>query len=117
MGYKLPSWERASYAVEFGDATPLDVFIADYELAAHVEWREKLAAAIEFAIEDARINSVETDDAEMADVRAFSVKFKQLNATTPRHLTRRKLAERANFMFEELIEFAEASGLRFENGS
>lgn len=49
--------------------------------------------------------------AEFEDVRAFHEKFGLLVGDAPRHLTRRKLAERANFMLEELNEFVKASGL------
>lgn len=54
---------------------------------------------------------------EIDDVRAFHRKFDQLDPPKVTHLTKRKLLERANFMLEELIEFAEASGLYLENGS
>lgn len=48
------------------------------------------------------------------DVRAFHRKFGLLNPNVPVHLTRKKLAERANFMLEELKEFADAAGLTFD---
>lgn len=51
---------------------------------------------------------------EFDDVKAFHIKFKQIVNNRPVHLTKRKLAERANFMLEELKEFAEASGLLLE---
>lgn len=51
------------------------------------------------------------EDHELLDVRAFHHKFGQVDSATPTHLTRRKLAERANFMLEELREFAVAAGL------
>lgn len=43
------------------------------------------------------------------DVRKFHKKFRQLIGTQPRHLTYRKLRERADFMQEELNEFNAAS--------
>lgn len=52
-----------------------------------------------------------TEDKELFDVRAFHHKFGQIDSAKPTHLTRRKLAERANFMLEELNEFAKAAGL------
>lgn len=52
-----------------------------------------------------------TEDAECQDVLAFNIKFSQLTSTVPTHLTRRKLADRANFMLEELKEFGQAAGL------
>lgn len=42
------------------------------------------------------------------DVREFQEKFGQLLSTHPRHLTRRKLQERAECLLEELDEFKEA---------
>ena len=45
------------------------------------------------------------------DVRAFHDKFELMRADRPRHLTRRKLKERLEFMLEELQEFAADSGL------
>jgi predicted HAD superfamily Cof-like phosphohydrolase len=51
---------------------------------------------------------------EFEDVRAFHEKFSLLAHDAPVHLTRRKLAERANFMLEELKEFADAAGLVFD---
>lgn len=48
---------------------------------------------------------------EFDDVRAFHERFGLLHPVTPGHLTGRKLAERANFMLEELMEFAKAAGL------
>lgn len=48
---------------------------------------------------------------ELEDVRAFHRRFGQLDSARPTHLTRRKLAERANFMLEELREFADGAGL------
>jgi predicted HAD superfamily Cof-like phosphohydrolase len=50
---------------------------------------------------------------EIDNVRAFHQKFGQLNPNRITHLTKRKLAERANFMLEELDEFAQASGLEW----
>lgn len=47
-----------------------------------------------------------------ADVAAFHAKFGLLHADVPRHLTRRKLKERVEFLLEELIEFADACGLQ-----
>lgn len=55
------------------------------------------------------------EDFEFLDVKAFHQKFKQLNGDTPQHLTRRKMAERANFLLEELMEFAAASGLKLQH--
>jgi predicted HAD superfamily Cof-like phosphohydrolase len=49
---------------------------------------------------------------EFNDVRSFHMRFDQLSNTSPAHLTKRKLAERANFMLEELCEFADAAGLK-----
>lgn len=46
-----------------------------------------------------------------ADVAAFHTKFGLLHADVPRHLTRRKLKERVEFLLEELTEFATACGL------
>lgn len=54
---------------------------------------------------------------EFEDVKAFHIKFDQLVGDVPRHLTKRKLAERANFILEELLEFANNCGLRFEDGA
>jgi predicted HAD superfamily Cof-like phosphohydrolase len=51
---------------------------------------------------------------EYDDVLAFFLKYRQIVSTKPTHITKRKLTERANFMFEELLEFAEASGLGFD---
>jgi predicted HAD superfamily Cof-like phosphohydrolase len=51
------------------------------------------------------------------DVRAFHCRFGQLDPGRPVHLTRRKLRERANFMLEELDEFATGAGLeRVDDG-
>jgi predicted HAD superfamily Cof-like phosphohydrolase len=50
-------------------------------------------------------------DREFKDVRDFHLKFNQIAADQPGHLTRRKLAERANFLLEELREFAQGAGL------
>jgi predicted HAD superfamily Cof-like phosphohydrolase len=50
-------------------------------------------------------------DMELEDVRQFHQKFDQLDPSAIAHLTKRKLAERANFMLEELIEFAHDAGL------
>jgi len=54
------------------------------------------------------------DDPECADVWRFNKKFGAVTNTSPTHLTKRKLAERANFVFEELAEFARASGLSLQ---
>jgi predicted HAD superfamily Cof-like phosphohydrolase len=48
---------------------------------------------------------------EIEDVRAFHQKFGQLDPGRITHLTKRKLAERINFMLEELTEFAHGCGL------
>lgn len=48
---------------------------------------------------------------DFTDVRDFQLKFNQIVSFSPRHLTKRKLAERANFMLEELKEFLEGAGL------
>lgn len=48
---------------------------------------------------------------ELEQVRLFHQKFGQLDPQRISHLTKRKLAERINFMLEELTEFAEACGL------
>lgn len=48
---------------------------------------------------------------EFDDVRMFHRKFDQLDPGHVTHLTKRKLAERINFMLEELLEFAQASDL------
>lgn len=50
-------------------------------------------------------------DKEFNDVSRFNLKFHQLRSSKPTFLTRRKAAERANFMLEELKEYAEAAGL------
>lgn len=50
------------------------------------------------------------------DVLAFRRKFGQLVSTEPVHLTKRRLAERANFLLEELEEFAHGAGLIMEGG-
>ncbi len=47
------------------------------------------------------------------DIRALHVKHNILIRDRPVHLTREKLAERANFMMEELREFAESAGVLF----
>ena len=52
------------------------------------------------------------EDKECADVRAFHKKFNMLTADKPTHLTKRKLAERCNFILEELRELADAAGLK-----
>lgn len=57
------------------------------------------------------VNPFAREDAEYLDVRDFNLKFNQIVNADPVHLSRRKLAQRANFMLEELLEFAEASGL------
>ncbi len=114
MKFHLPDYEECVMAVEVGDATAVQTFVQNHEPCVGTEeFRNQLSDAIAEAIEDAgrKPRAVETDDNEMADVRAFHVKFNQLRATEPRHLTQRKLAERVNFMLEELIEFAEAAGL------
>lgn len=54
----------------------------------------------------------DVEDTEFEDVRDFHTKFNQLQNFAPTHLTARKLANRANFMLEELLEFAEAAGLK-----
>jgi predicted HAD superfamily Cof-like phosphohydrolase len=56
------------------------------------------------------------EDSELLDVRQFHQKLGHLNGdgVAPRHLTRRKLAERANFLLEELCEFAAAAGLTMD---
>lgn len=46
------------------------------------------------------------------DVYDFHQKYSLLNGVKPRQLTRRKLAERAEFLMEELDEFMKASGLQ-----
>jgi predicted HAD superfamily Cof-like phosphohydrolase len=58
------------------------------------------------------INVEIPEDFESADVRQFHHKFNQIVSVGPTHLTRRKMAERANFLLEELNEFAGAAGLR-----
>ena len=45
------------------------------------------------------------EDYEYLDVKSFHIKFGQLASPEVRHLTRRKLLERASFMQEELDEF------------
>jgi predicted HAD superfamily Cof-like phosphohydrolase len=50
-------------------------------------------------------------DREIELVRNFHEKFGQLDNSKPVHLTKRKLAERFNFMLEELFEGAQAAGL------
>lgn len=50
---------------------------------------------------------------DFTDVRDFQLKFNQIVSFYPRHLTERKVTERANFMLEELTEFVEGAGLRF----
>jgi predicted HAD superfamily Cof-like phosphohydrolase len=52
---------------------------------------------------------------KIADVKAFRTKFDQRVSDSPVHLTSRRLAQRANFMLEELREFADASGLALHN--
>ncbi len=47
------------------------------------------------------------------DVRALHVKHNLPIRDRPVHLTRERLAERANFLMEELREFAESAGLLF----
>lgn len=49
---------------------------------------------------------------EHADVRSFHKKFNQLSGDAPRHLTQRKLQERAAFLGEELQEFVNAAGVQ-----
>ena len=44
------------------------------------------------------------------DVYAFHEKYGLLHSTKPRQLTTRKLQERLEFLWEELHEFADASG-------
>jgi len=53
-------------------------------------------------------------DREIKDVMRFNRRFGMLVSQHPTHLTKRKLAERCNFLLEELRELAEAAGLRFE---
>lgn len=48
---------------------------------------------------------------EILDVLKFHLKFKQIVGNDPQHMTKRKAAERANFLFEEVSEFADAAGL------
>lgn len=45
---------------------------------------------------------------EFKDVRAFHRKFGLLHSRTPGHLTKRKLNERIDCMYEELLEFRKA---------
>jgi predicted HAD superfamily Cof-like phosphohydrolase len=45
------------------------------------------------------------------DVRTFHVKFDLPHPERPAPVTRERAAERANFMLEELLEFADAAGL------
>lgn len=51
---------------------------------------------------------------ETEDVRAFSLKMGQLVGDAPRLLAKRKLAERLNFVLEELRETATAGGLELD---
>ena len=51
-------------------------------------------------------------DEECLSIAVFNRRFDQVVSHYPVHLTKRKLAERANFMLEELLEFASSSGLR-----
>jgi predicted HAD superfamily Cof-like phosphohydrolase len=53
-----------------------------------------------------------TEDREFVDVRDFHLKYSQIVSSTPSLLTKRKSAERANFLLEELQEYATAAGLR-----
>lgn len=48
---------------------------------------------------------------EILDVLKFHLKFKQIVGDDPQHMTKRKAAERANFLLEEVEEFADAAGL------
>lgn len=50
-------------------------------------------------------------DRELEEIRSFHQKFDQLDPNRIVHLTKRKLAERINFMLEELTEFAHGCGL------
>lgn len=111
MGYTLPTYEEAELAMDLGTGDIIHEFVREFEPAGFIDvkWRQMLVAIIDHVTKPPV--SVPTDDGEMADVRAFAEKFNQLRAETPRHLTRRKLAERANFMLEELKEFTEACGL------
>jgi predicted HAD superfamily Cof-like phosphohydrolase len=49
---------------------------------------------------------------EIDDVRAFHERFGLPVSDGPRHLVRGHLAKRADFIFEELVEFVRAAGLR-----
>lgn len=53
-------------------------------------------------------------DQEIFDVFKFHVKFRQILSAVPSFLTRRKAAERANFMLEELTEYGVAAGLTLQ---
>lgn len=62
-----------------------------------------------FGQKDGKVRAKSTN---FEDVQDFHAKFNQLAPDGPTHLTKRKLAERANFMLEELREFASAAGLQ-----
>jgi len=76
------------------------------------------AQTFEDAMKTLTITDPESEDSdpEFEDVRDFHRKFNQIANDCPTHLTKRKLAERVNFMLEELSEFAHAAGLELDDG-
>lgn len=78
-----------------------------WELSSRIQGNPALAARI--------LNETQsrTPSKEFQDVRDFHQKFELLCFDKPGHLTQRKLKERIEFMQEELDEFIEGAGFKY----
>ncbi len=85
------------------------------ELTIPVEHLSPKAGAASLIATNAMFECLRTVGAapspEFRDVYDFHRRFDLMAAVVPRHLTRRKLKERAEFLLEELKEFCGAAGL------
>jgi predicted HAD superfamily Cof-like phosphohydrolase len=99
---------KSSY---YWDGNNLPQFLTTFEHAPHIQNRDALTASVmEGVFETMRVSGI-TISHEFRDVYDFHRKFELMASVTPRHLTKRKLKERVEFMLEELQEFASACGL------
>ena len=108
-----PCWQTVELRIEGGLIVPV-ISPSDYIPGAAAGGgapQDDTAVVSEEAKKDTP-DELYGGDEECLAVAVFNRRFGQIVNHGPVHLTKRKLAERANFMLEELLEFASASGLR-----
>lgn len=84
--------------------------LEDYQAQKEAESRQPEAKAVSLPVHLAVEMVPQFSMTHFSDVKAFHQKFGLMVGDVPRHLTKRKLGERIQFLKEELDEFAEASG-------